>query len=241
MSTHTTHRDSTTPSTSRARDSTDNTSDIIDLRGSTSAIKNNHITLGARMGYIRVLTTFMCFLYNHDVYQDLLTNLVPLHEAKQKDIDVFTSAAARSRSSRSKLKEKNFCTECQRQLLQMSRENPDDSPIKLTREGALNYECIVAFMNTKGNMETVNCGLATQVETEEAQLTNGSRGRRGSSSPNETNETVQVKVQQSKSAYTAIQSAIAYLYRQNNVKRSEELKQRVSTYIVGCTWSSLEQ
>ena len=48
-------------------------------------------------------------------------------------------------------------------------------------------------------------------------------------------ETVQVKVQQSKSAYTAIQSAISFLYRQNNIERSEEMKQWISTYIAGCT------
>ena len=240
--THTTHRDAA-PDTSRdstSRDSTSgdsvSTSTIIDLRGSTSAIENNHITLNARKGYIRVLTTFMLFLYNHDVYHDLLTNVVPLREAKQKDIDEFNSAAARLQSSRSavKLKDKNFRAECQRQLFAMSRKNPNNSPIKLEGEGALKYECIAEFMNTKSNTETVNRGLVSQVENEEAQA-NGSIRRGGSSRPNETSEMVQVKVQQSKSAYTAVQSAIAYLYRQNNTKRSEELKQRMSTYIAGCT------
>ena len=47
--------------------------------------------------------------------------------------------------------------------------------------------------------------------------------------------TVTVKVQQSKSSYTAIQSAIAHLYKANGVAWSEEFKNRISEYIAGLT------
>ena len=82
---------------SSTQEDTDHPS-IIDLRGSTTTIENNHITIGARKGYIRVLTNFMLFLYDNDTHQSLLTHLVPLHEAKQRDTADFDSAVRRSRS-----------------------------------------------------------------------------------------------------------------------------------------------
>ena len=89
---------------------------IIDLRGMTTSIENNHICKDSRKGYIRQLTTFMSFLFNHDTYHSLLTNIVPLQQAKQQDEDEYNRALVSRRRTQKgpKLKDTHFCNSCQR-------------------------------------------------------------------------------------------------------------------------------
>ena len=178
----------------------------------------------------------MFFLYSHDAYQHLLTKISLLHAAHEKDkadLEERQLSASRRKRLSLKLKHDHFRAECQKQLLDMSRDT-DNSPIMLQGDRCLDYDCIAAYMNTKSKTETVSRDLAQQVETCDAQLNSTADNSAGSRVPNDS-DTVKVKVQQSKSAYTSIQSSIAYLYRQNNIERSTEMKSRISTYIAGCT------
>ena len=118
---------------------------VIDLRGSTASIENNHITIGAKRGYIRVLINFMSFLYRNQ-YQNLLRDIAPLHYANEQDLDDYKKLLELRKNPQ--LEEKHFRLACQRQLLAMARDS-NNSPIKLIGDAALVYNCVASFMNTK--------------------------------------------------------------------------------------------
>ena len=101
----------------------------------------------------------------------------------------------------------------------------NNSSMKIEGDGFLTYEYIDRFMNLKKNIEIVNKSLACHVVYE---YFRGKCGyMRQYTSHDEAvggGDTSKVELIHSKINYTEVQSSKAFVYRQNNVTISEELK-----------------
>ena len=118
---------------------------------------------------------------------------------------------------------KNLKLKCKKLIESISR-TEHNSPIRLTGDDSLTYNHIASFMNTKRRVVTVNADVAARMAAEEGNTLEGN--------PNEENQ-VKVAVRLGDSSYSAVQSAVSFLYRQSGVERSAEVKGGVSLYCKG--------
>ena len=187
--------------------------DIHDFTGTTQSIEDSHIVTNTRNTYNRSLTDFMIWLFSFS--RDKLVRQEALIAAKEQD------------DQRPTLKQRNakkwFRAECLRQLRRMNRVE-GNSPIYLSGANAIVYEDIAKYMGTKRRIVTVDPDLANRLATEEgAEFINHAVG----------GGKVRVAVRLSDSSYSAVQSAISFLYRQCGLERSTEIKDGLALYCKG--------
>ena len=111
-------------------------------------------------------------------------------------------------------------------MRQLRRMNPvkGNAPKHLSRPNAIVYEDIARYMGTKQRIVSVDPELANQLTAEEgASVVNGA-GDGGR---------IRVAVQLSDSTYSAVQSAISFLYRQCGHERPTEIKDGPALYCKG--------
>ena len=118
---------------------------------------------------------------------------------------------------------KHFRVECVKQLKRMNRveQNP---PIHLSGPNAITYEDIATFMGTKHKIVEVDPDLANRLAATEGAAVLDRAGVRGK---------VKVAVRMGDSSYSAVQSAIAFLYRQCGLERPTEIKEGLALYCKG--------
>jgi hypothetical protein len=165
------------------------------------------------MTYNRTLTDFMLYLFTN--LNRKLVNLAPLRAAKAVD-------DARGTEKQRKA-QKYIRLECVKQLKRMNRmeRNP---PIHLSGPNAIDYEDIANFMGTKRKIVDVDPDLANRLAATEGAAVLNRAGVRGK---------VKVAVRLGDSSYSAVQSAIAFLYRQCGLERNTEIKERLALYCKG--------
>lgn len=169
----------------------------------------------------------MCFLF--DSHPILLVDLEELREANVEDL---LAPLPRRRNNappppdneapvprpRKRLKAK-----C-RSLMEAISRQEHNSPIHLVGDVSLKYEHIAEFMNTKRKVLTVNADVARRLAAEEGNEMEGDA---------DAENQVRVAVRLGDSSYSAVQSAISFLYRQSGIERTEEIKGGVSLYCKG--------
>ena len=127
------------------------------------------------------------------------------------------------RTEKQRKAKKIFRAECMRQLKRMNRIE-GNSPIHLSGPFAIVYDDIAKFMGTKRRVVSVDPDLANQLATEEGASVVNNAGGGGK---------VKVAVRLSDSSYSAIQSAISFLYRQCGLERPNEIKDGLALYYKG--------
>jgi len=100
---------------------------------------------------------------------------------------------------------KDLKLKCKKLIESISR-TEHNSPIRLTGDDSLTYNHIASFMNTKRRVITVNADVAARMAAEEGNTLDGN--------PNEENQ-VKVAVRLGDSSYSAVKSAVSFLYRQS--------------------------
>ena len=189
------------------------TEDIHDFTGTVQSIEDSHIVSNTRMTYNRTLTDFMIYLFANQNHK--LVNIARLRAAKAVD-------DARG-TEKQRTAKKYFRLECVKQLKRMNRveKNP---PIHLSGPNAINYEDIASFMGTKRKIVEVDPDLANRLAATEGAAVLNRAGVRGK---------VKVAVRLGDSSYSAVQSGIAFLYRQCGLERTTEIKEGLALYCKG--------
>ena len=187
--------------------------DVHDFTGTTQSVEDSHIVTNTRNTYNRSLTDFMLYLFSHAVHK--LVDTAPLLEAIAID---DAKRTAKQREAR-----RAFRAECTKQLKQMNRmeQNP---PIHLSGPNAISYEDIAKYMGTKRRIVSVDPDLANRLAAEEGASVVNRAGGRGK---------VKVAVRLSDSSYSAVQSAISFLFRQCGLERPIEIKDGLALYCKG--------
>ena len=199
---------------------------ILDLTGTTRTVEDSHIGASTRKNYLRTCIDFMCFLF--DSHPILLVDLEALREANREDL---AAPLPRQRNNapppdneipvpRPRKILKAMC----RNLMEAISCQEHNSPIHLVGDISLKYEHIAEFMNTKRKVLTVNADVARRLAAEEGNTMQGNA---------DAENQVRVAVRLGDSSYSAVQSAISFLYRQSGIERSEEVKGGVSLYCKG--------
>lgn len=187
--------------------------EIHDFTGTTQSVEDSHIVTNTRNTYYRSLTDFIIWLFSCN--RSKLVNLEALIAAKAEDDQRQTEKQRKTK--------KIFRAECMRQLKRMSRIE-GNSPIHLSGPFAIVYDDIAKFMGTKCRVVNVDPDLANRLATEEGASVLYNAGGGGK---------VKVAVRLSDSSYSAIQSAISFLYRQCGLERPNDIKDGLSLYCKG--------
>ena len=188
---------------------------VLDLTGTTQTVEDSHIGASTRKNYIRTLVDFMIFMFDSNIYCSLLIDHEELENAHALDMVM----PVRRRRSRKKLK-----LMCAAQLKKMTRVL-HNSPVRLSGDNSLNYGHIAAFMNTKSKVIKVDADIAKRIAEEEGTVFNTDQVN--------IDGMVDVSIRLGDSSYSAVQSAISFLFRQSGVERSEAVKGGVSLYCKG--------
>ena len=199
------------------------TTPVLDLTGSTRDIEDSHIGTSTRKNYIRTCIDFMLYLF--DSHSILLVDLEALREANVNDLNAplprrRNNAQPPENLQRPRKQLKLLC----RNLLEQTNRKDHNSPVRLTGDNSLKYDHIAGFMNTKRRVVAVNADVAARLAAEEGNTLEGDVDERNQ---------VKVAVRLGDSSYSAVQSAVSFLYRQSGVDRSEEIKGGVSLYCKG--------
>lgn len=201
--------------------------EVINLCGSTRDVENAHINKKVRDGYIRTLVQLMLWLFDNS--SEKLANLEDLQIEHMKD------------ESNPRAKRQNLRNACKSRLVAMAR-GDNNSPIELVGENSLTYDDIASFMNSKKNIVEVDKSLIEQTSLDDANaagrtrtnnIASGVEDGRNNADVGKNSNVVKAAVRQSKSSYTAIQSAVSFLYRQNSVDQPIEMKNGISLYLKG--------
>ena len=177
---------------------------ILDLTGTTKDIEDSHIGDNTRNTYVRTLVDFMVFLFHS-------------HPLLLVDLEVL-------REQNSRGGQKDLKRRC-KILVQLINRTDHNSPIRLTGDNdTLTYAHIASFMNTKRKVLEVNADVAAKLAEKGGSVLDVE--------PDEANQ-VKVAVRLGDSSYTAVQSAVSFLFRQSGVERSAEVKGGVSLYCKG--------
>ena len=187
--------------------------EIHDFTGTTQSVEDSHIVSNTRTTYSRSLTDFMIWLFSFS--RNKLVNQEALIAAKAED--------DRRETEKQRKAKKGFWAECMRQLKRMNRIE-GNSPIHLSGPNAIAYDDIAKYMGTKRRIVSVDPDLANQLAAEEGALVVNYAGGGGK---------VKVAVRLSDSSYSAIQSAISFLYRQCGIERPIEIKDGLALYCKG--------
>lgn len=187
---------------------------VLDLTGTTQTVEDSHIGASTRKNYIRTLVDFMIFMFDSNIYCSLLIDHEELKVANALDM-----VPVRKRRSRKKLK-----LMCAALLKKMTRVL-HNSPVRLSGDNSLNYGHIAAFMNTKSKVIKVDADIAKRIAEEEGTVVNMDQVN--------IDGMVDVSIRLGDSSYSAVQSAISFLFRQSGVERSEAVKGGVSLYCKG--------
>ena len=187
---------------------------VLDLTGTTQTVEDSHIGASTRKNYIRTLVDFMIFMFDSNIYCSLLIDHEELKVANALDM-----VPVRKRRSRKKLK-----LMCAALLKKMTRVL-HNSPVRLSGDNSLNYGHIAAFMNTKSKVIKVDADIAKRIAEEEGTVFNTDQVN--------IDGMVDVSIRLGDSSYSAVQSAISFLFRQSGVERSEAVKGGVSLYCKG--------
>ena len=187
--------------------------DVHDFTGTTQSVEDSHIVTNTRNTYNRSLTDFMIYLFSNSVHK--LVDTAPLIEGKAID---DARRTAKQREAR-----RAFRAACTMQLKRMNRveQNP---PIFLSGPNAITYDDIAKYMGTKRRIVSVDPDLANRLAAEEGASVVNRAGGRGK---------VKVAVRLSDSSYSAVQSAISFLYRQCGLERPIEIKDGLALYCKG--------
>ena len=155
----------------------------------------------------------------------LLVNIEALREANTADLNAPLPRRRNNprQPENAKRPRKHLKALCHSLLERMNRKD-HNSPIHLTGDVALKYEHIAKFMNTKRKVITVNADVAAQLAAQDGNTLEGN--------VDATNQ-VKVAIRLGDSSYSAVQSAVSFLYRQSGIDRSEEIKGGVSLYCKG--------
>ena len=200
---------------------------ILDLTGTTRDVEDSHIGTSTRKNYIRTCVDFIIFLF--DSHPSLLVHLEELRAANAIDllaplpVQRVRTQATRTPATPAVRPRKRLKALCRAQMESINRQE-HNSPIRLSGENCLTYDHIAQFMNTKRKVLTVNADVAARLAAEEGNTMEGNA--------DDSNQ-VKVAVRLGDSSYSAVQSAISFLFRQSGVERSAEVKGGVSLYCKG--------
>ena len=186
---------------------------VHDFTGTTQSVEDSHIVTNTRNTYNRSLTDFMIFLFSHAAHK--LVDTAPLIEAKAIDDG--------RRTTKQREAKRAFRAACLVQLKKMNRIE-GNTPIHLSGPHAIEYEDIARYMGTKRRVVSVDPDLANRLAAEEGAAVINRAGNRGK---------VRVAVRLSDSSYSAVQSAISFLYRQCGLERPTEIKDGLALYCKG--------
>ena len=98
-------------------------------------------------------------------------------------------------------------------------------PIKLDGEDAIDYGIVATYMNKKRRIVKVDADAAKSMLNQ--------MGNEIIEGPIDDNGKVEVAVHLSDSAYTNVQSAIAFIFRQCGIKRPDAITEGISLYCKG--------
>ena len=187
---------------------------VLDLSGNPQVIEENHIDQNTRKNYVCTLTDIMVWMVNN-----MPGKLVDSESPERKNTREMGLLSVTKR------KHSFFYKYHCNLLLEKMNRAAKKTPIKLEGSGCLMYNDIVEFMKTKRKILTMNRELAANDVNDGA---TDALARIEGGADLEARMDVLVRLEDS--TYSAIQSAISFLYCQIGIERPAELKGGISLY-----------
>ena len=196
-----------------------------DARVSANEVEKGFVSDNSKKTYHEKLVLFAFYLLEN--CPEYLSNDHRNELQRCDEIDKM-NAAAKPGKKDNRTRVRNYMKECFKTVQPAREGQHHNSPIKLDGEGAITYEVVRNFMETKSNTVLADRGSA---EKYLADINNGVTIRDDMIDP-ETGK-VRLVIYQSTSQYSAIRSSIAYLFKLAGVERPSKYVADMAKFMGG--------
>ena len=197
----------------------------VDARVSAKDVEKGFISASSKRTYHEKLVAFSFFLLDQNPEY-----LADEHRTELQNHDQADKANAASRRGKkdNRTNVRNYLKGCLERVQPMRDGQHHNSPIKIDGDGAITYEVVRRFMETKTNIVVVDRSAA---EAYLAEIDNGQTLTEDM--VDESSGKVNLRLYQSTSQYSAIRSAISYLYKLAGVERSPSFVSDMAKFMGG--------
>lgn len=197
----------------------------VNARATTSQVERSFVGTGSASGYTDQLVRFMLHLFDNrkEYLVDVHRNQMEMYN--DTDSRNFQQKPKRCGNNRPQLR--SYIRRSISKIEPARDGSPHNSPFKIDGDGALNYSVIRDYMYTKFNVVEVDHDSAVTY------LRAIDKGEDVSRMQTTADGKVRLQIYQSGSQFSAIRSAIGYVYKSARVSQPEEMTKELGLFIKG--------